>query len=365
MQRIHGILKTTSPLHISDAEGAYYNPTTHQFGFAKAAGFFPCTKTRKMPIAFRDNDSERGEDRGFIMVPDCPTNTWRGLVRRCAAHRILRAHAKRGHKLPLQVYYTLTAGASTGNPDSAAPTVAQIKTAASHVFMGVFGGGPKMHRSGLRVCGGLPICPATRDEFIPQEWKDYSISTNYPLARLFMRRVDDLARGVTEVAAGVIEDCDNVVQEWFSTITDKENSDVRGVTSVSIREVVVPGVPFYFNLEWEDLSEAQIGLILLALQDFANEQKLGGRRAIGFGHFAFQGMQYVENGNKVLIFNEETTPYTLNLDNPIIKSCVTEALEAIDNDDPVLLDAFATTEKVKEKPANAAKADKKGGEGVE
>lgn len=146
---IDGILTTISPLHITSAvdSSSRYDPKTGRY---VSTGGAPLTRTRTKPV-FIQADYERTDENGEseatsvrLNLPIIPATTWRGMLRRGAAKVIEDRVRELGQKLTYGTYQGLHCGAISHRPDGVPPTTEEIINAKSHVFYGLFGGGPRM-----------------------------------------------------------------------------------------------------------------------------------------------------------------------------------------------------------------------------
>jgi CRISPR type IV-associated protein Csf2 len=166
---------------------------------------------------------------------------------------------------------------------------------------------------------------------IPQvEWVDRALhhslrATMIPIEKLRYKRADDSYGNVPlthdyiltsrdDVLSGKgqthIENYEASYEVWFNEVVtgrvakakDKAEKDQAAkegkkvesggkaissdVAGFNITEAIVPGLPLQFWLRFTSkASDAQIGLMLLAVRDWANENVIGGASARGYGRF--------------------------------------------------------------------------------
>jgi CRISPR type IV-associated protein Csf2 len=303
---IEGVLRTVSPLHITEASAdkARWVPGTGEHGYGRiryGKEGFPLTLTRSAPffLGTRLTKEEGGEEGHAVSVqetvPIIPASTWRGALRRGAA-RVIEDHViEQGEKLSYQAYMGMHCGAVSGNPDGVPPSTDEIKGARRHVFYGIFGGGPRMLRGNLRVADSVPVTADMIERgFLPERLLDEALrgvhTRNLYTVSPVVRKDDfmDNASDAEAVVVDFVKTFDDARAQQVQRLLDKagetdpQGSDaVRGVRTLSYRQDVAAGVPFYFRAELHG-TPAQVGLLLAAL-DRRLADGIGGRSAIGLG----------------------------------------------------------------------------------
>ena len=244
-------------------------------------------------------------------VPIYMANGFRGGLRRKAAARLMDHFKANEGTVSGDFYIGLTCGASSGSPDKSALSIEEIVRARSNVYMGLFGGGARLHQSMYRVSDMVPVIEATlRAHAVPQRYAELMcrkgsrtqggaaepvqpwelLSTRTPI------RVDDLSRVsrpdevlsyITDPIASVTAHHAALAQNK-SDLAQAEEEGVKetraSVANMMSLETVNPGVPCYFRIDLDnDVSHAQLGLLLLCLQDLFTENAFGGWTRCGFG----------------------------------------------------------------------------------
>lgn len=338
--KITGTLTTLSPLTIgapSDGKKIGLN------GKRDAKGF-PLTPCSKLAIAPLDDVEELDAVRE---VPVVNANTLRGLLRRAGATHIERALMARGEKLSLLAYTALRSGSPFGNPDKATPTIDDIQAAMRMPPLAVFGGGPRMIRGSVRVDTGFPATVALRerglvDPHIP------TVDGKKLTGVLWRKRTDDAGNFVDPAnASAVIHNYAAAIDAWQVIVASDQSSDeiedvppgaekkaskgtlseaskLRGINSLTAFECVVPGVPFAFRAELDTDYPASVGYFLLALETFANQQRLGGNWRLGFGRFAL-ALTLEADGQRAPVFERHDDAYALAVKHPLIGGYVSAA----------------------------------------
>ena len=316
IKHIAGVLALTNPLHVAspDAHHVAKDATTGKYssprpgGLQKGTAGFACTAVQTMRVAISDSEMQdraeegAGQKRNCEDVPFVPANSIRGRLRRAGCdvvHEVLRT---RGEKVSLGVWHGMMCGAVTGQPNKKL-TFDYIQQASRHPFLGLFGGGPGLVPSSLRLSTAWPIVSATVDNgMVPAKFADGSLVGNYQntfLLRqvLFSKRIDDalVFQGMDSMA-GIVEDHANAVVEWAKSVESKtdENGEAGPREKAKLEtfgayEVVVAGTRLFLPLE-VDLAHIGLsgyGLFLLALSGFCKKQgrHLGGLARHGFGTY--------------------------------------------------------------------------------
>lgn len=326
---IEGVLRTASPLHITDASAGKMRFKPNQGVFYGDSGGFPVTATRTGKV-FVDRDREvdlesagiNGDSGGeknvksvALTLPIVPSSTIRGMLRRGAA-KVVEDHLvfEKGTKLSYEAYQGMRCGAISGRPEKVGPTTEEIRAARQHVFYGIFGGGPRMLRGQLRAADAWPVVSelVNHSDLLPQtdiisEMRLRGVRPSELTQVLQVVRKDDFYGGggnaSVERASEVVENFDArydaerevAVQSAIDRTKkgdgdggkDSEGGDdkgYRGVTTLNFTQVVIPGVPFYFRVTIEG-TEAQVGLLLQAFER-ALTKGIGGRDSHNYGRMS-------------------------------------------------------------------------------
>lgn len=332
---IDGIVRTRAPLHISAPEkNLRYDAEKGRFLRAEKGGF-PCTPTRTLEI-LAPGAADESNPIGAIRIPVLPANGLRGRLRRLAAAEI-EDHLvhQRGEKLPFVTYQAMHSGAITGNPEGTPPSLDEVRTFRLHPFVGLFGGGPRMVPSNLRVATGYPLVDALFDlGMIPEVFRSeagviaasraWRLLEAIPINRtddaLQLRDggIENVVQDYAEAMLGELERAAHRKARKLASQTDDE--DTIGLQFLSFVQTVITGTPFYvrFALNGEP---AQGGLLLAALRRLVAQEDgkgLGGKASIGFGAFGHDLMIDVD-GEKARLFGTQTT---LNVDHPLVAELI-------------------------------------------
>lgn len=318
---IQGIFKLTSPLHC--AAPGEFGINENGYVVPGKTGR-PCTATMHQRILA---DGVRDS------IPYFPANDLRGRLRRKAAALVMESLAAMGLKVPVDLYAGLCSGASGARPENDL-TIEEAVRASRHIYMGLFGGGTRLLRSGFSIQDVVPIVGSTvRAGMVPEGIGDYaekplpastrgdedtqSRTDGWKLTdvRHFLR-VDDATRVLRpeEITAYVENAPDSIIALQKTVLenrqarkesaedgaSDVKKSDVGNMQSL---QSIIPGTELYVRIDLADaMTPAQVGLMLCSLVALVNEQGLGGWVRTGFGRFDAEHFTLTIEGEEVAIF---------------------------------------------------------------
>lgn len=316
-------LKTTSPLHIAMPSNARYDPATGSVVYDPEKT--PMTSTQTLEIinpAFHAVSVQEPDSQGESAIPDVdaapvaadapekkppqkPQHTIRvpaimannlvGHLRRHAAHHVLAALASKGERVSLPVYSCLQCGAWTGRPDGNDLLYSEYVKARQHPYLGLFGGGPRMIRRAFRAANAMPGLQSLREALhIPHIGQPMPEVRRLTQVAIF-RRNDDLADLVNlSQAAQTLKDFESSIKVYQTAVLEGGKKDGGGRASsftFSSLEFVTPGTAFDLSFDFlDDLTDAQMGLFLLSMDRFAEQDLLGGYTRNGFGRFVIDAL---------------------------------------------------------------------------
>ncbi len=345
---VDGILRTVSPLHISDlAKNLRYDPARDRVVRGGSRVGFPVTGHRQMEFLVPGLASEENPG-GIVSVPVLPANGFRGRLRRAGAAEV-QAYltGERHEKLSYNAYQAMHSGAVSGAPDGAPPNLDEVQRLRAHAFAGLFGGGSRMMPSRLRVATGLPLVQGLFElGAIPDRYADLAVPTTQAwrlLSVMPVVRNDDLAQFLDPDAEDVVADYNDVMMAMFAAETTKrqrrsaaqdgtemgdEPEPERGLRALSAIQVVTPGTPFYVRFEVVGGTDAQCGLLLHALLRMLQyaPRGLGGKTAVGFGRFT-HALAMTVDGERDTPFTGQQEGTGLNVLSPAVQRLAT-AFEA-------------------------------------
>ena len=291
---LHAILTTLSPLTISSPESFRYEVSDSTgYGMVKhgTTGGIACAGIQRR--RFQEN-AVAGVDFG---VPLIAANNIAGRLRREAANIVKNVLKENSQKVLIQTFSAITNGSVTGKPDTRDSTLAEYRASSTHPLVGLLGGGPRMFPRRLRVLDALPVMSALREAGFSINHPNNSgreSSSNLTSAACF-RKCDDISALLdVDLMESTIENFEEAFEARQLLILqdkkDKDNGEKGNRTSTkawSAFEFVNPGVDFDFTLEMTNVTDAQIGLLLESLDQFA-KTLIGGQTRNGLGRIKLQ-----------------------------------------------------------------------------
>lgn len=311
---IAGVFTLTSPLHCA------------------SESVESTTQTVKQPIITKN---------GTSYVPYFPANDIRGRLRRKAAAIVVDHLVKNDGKISIELLSGLTCGAVTANGENDM-SIEEVLRARSNVYMGVFGGGTRLMRSGIKVHDAMPFLEETlaagvvpdlgldlpmyhhKADNTPKPMQGYQLVHKHQTVRIDdVYRVSNLTlveRGLEDALSEVSEHQLDIIGRNTKRKEDKTANKKTTLANIMAAETIAIGTQLHFRVDLEDhLTDAQKGLVLLAIKDLCNEQALGGMVRHGWGKFkaelsgVFNGNNVDDNGNPnpVIALNKDTGLYEL------------------------------------------------------
>lgn len=251
-------------------------------------------------------------------IPFITANSVRGLLRRAAAEQVLDTLNK---PVSRALFSILNRGAAGRSDIGADPSVNAMIEGSRNVFAGMFGGGPYMIHSRFSIGPLIPVIswtqhylhPALRSSAVPIDnltYKREGEVIDAPLTTdIILTGKDDLLMGRGQ---NHVENYQQSLQNWIEHVQGGrdakaaakaakkdgankkseeapaavKSSDLQGFNFV---EAMLPGTPLQFWLRTkEQTTPAQLGLLLIAVREWANANVVGGMSARGFGRFEAQ-----------------------------------------------------------------------------
>lgn len=304
--KISGDIKLITGMTQASPESAHVdsNNDASRMIYGKGMGAVtPCTPTMKFRFSEIRPSKDGGEDQSVTTsVPVVTANSLRGQLRRFAATRIEKHLIANKEQISLAAHHILTCGAATGSPAGGTPPVSLAQEWASSGYFGLFGGGPYMMRSGIKVGNLWLKCRTTVETGTVPPDVDAKLIEPWQATQVQMfKRMDDVMSFRDEIGMNVVAQYEEAIDEWFGLRADsqakkktaKENKEAKEKGSTnkldtwSFFEVVVPGSKFYFDVATDSAftNESHIGLLIRCVQDLVTKQGLGGWTRNGFGRF--------------------------------------------------------------------------------
>ena len=260
-------------------------------------------------------------DGGFQTIPIITANSVRGVLRRLATERVAKALAAKNAQIPRDLYLSIARGAfSRTGMKAGEATIKEHIAARTNVFAGLFGGGARMFPARLRMeCDLVPMVTET-SELIPVRLRSLCRGSavlrdeagtyrgDGLTTKVLLTGRDDLATGK---GGAVIENYEAAYREHVLNVADKAKGKKAQTTAIkkakaegtkliidegdiakadslatfATLDVINPGVRLYFGARLNGVTQAQLGLALLAIQDWCNLNALGGGSIRGRGSF--------------------------------------------------------------------------------
>ena len=332
--KIQVILRNLSPI-FSAAPGA---TTISIEGVIGAPAGLPFVRARTMTVP-----AIRGDEVRPVQLPIVPGNTMRNLLRRTILDEIILPALEGKTSLSVGAYAAAYAGNASGNPEGVPATFDEVMTVRNHVFLGLFGGGPRMQQGRLSVDSLYPIHPdACR--IIADGFEDRFV-TGRILDIVWQRRVDPIRKITEAEQASVIQGGTAAVTQWVvnslkasmeaaekrkgkkapeQAETDQSEAaepKARGLTAMNAHEVVIPGVDWLLRLDLDNPTREQVGLVLLGLS-LMQKKTIAGGHAKGYGKFRIE--EITLDGDSVW----DGSGYTAT---PNVLAAIDAATAAVDN----------------------------------
>lgn len=280
-------------------------------------------------------------------VPFITANSVRGGIRRAAARAVLEALRAKHRQVSRETFLCLVRGSMSRQGLAAGgATFKQQQAGASDPFVGLFGGGPLMFHSRFHMgMDLLPMIQSTR-HLMPTDLREECVNLTYTKngvvmdgfpAMLIEDRLiaprDDFAAGagadyVENYAEAYAEHIGNVMSERQAKKTQKAEAKASGqfiaegdkvksssdLSNFAMFEAIVPGTKLAFSARLSDATDAQIGLAIMAIRDWANENSLGGGSSRGLGRFT-PALSFIVDGVRKVdrqLLHGEAPWYTLD-----------------------------------------------------
>lgn len=298
---IEGEMITVTQLHVASGEGNLrYDFATGRRIYGSSGG---------VPLAGTQHASLVLDEGGSFSAPCVNASTLRGGIRRAGARVAGRVLAAKGEKVDGKTFIRMMCGTSSGRPSKEATHVDEMDEIFNNPFVGLFGGGERMHRSRF-VCGtAWPILePFIGNGTVPVEFKPMA-SARAMTTVAVQRRVHDLLRNTARTIRDfkdVVEDIKKLAEEAIVEAAERTARKKKGesasdsdsmVDSINALEMVNPGCRFYVRFI-ADGDERHAGMLLKALENFANMDIIGGWGRNDFGRVRFDLRLISDDNNK-------------------------------------------------------------------
>ena len=293
------LIRNITPI-FSAAPGSNYISLDGTINPPQGTSRFPLTRVRTMNMVAETGDGVLKA----VPLPVVPGNTMRNLLRRTMLKDVIEpALCEKASQLSIGAYATAYAGNSSGNPDGVPSSFDEIVTMRAHPFLGLFGGGPRMLQGRLMVDSLYPIHQFSQ-RIIGTDYINDSIKGSITEI-VWTRRNDPVLQLGGADDAAVIDGGSQAANDWITTLlastkakkgkAGKQDEEApesgdesgRGLKAFNAHEVVIGGVKWLWRINVDRPTEAQVGLILLALNKLAN-QRIAGGHAKDYGRFVIE-----------------------------------------------------------------------------
>lgn len=315
---IEGVISIVTPLHVASQSKAGKSDRPNP------------TYTTKMPVS---------TDSGPGWLPYFPGSDLRGRMRRRAAAAIM----EKVQPVPLAIYHALTCGANVAAPDTGPKSIKMLIDSRDDLYLGLFGGGPRLHKSGMQVRSMYPIVSVTDHlGMIPEGLADRKLGGQYKdaasgLPNILMwhdcLRIDPVLKGMDMMAPRRIKDYAAAAAAWEARISenkgdrqlqketkeaeakeakkDKTNAaeeiKFEGLSNMYSIEAIMPGTQMYLRIGFDDfLTDAQVCFAAQNLFDVMSAP-IGGKINVGMGVVRIDELDLVSNGQRQNILNDDKT----------------------------------------------------------
>ncbi len=285
------VLRNTTPV-FSAAPGA--STITIDGKINPADGGYPFTRARTMNIIADKGDGVLKA----IPVPVVPGNTMRNLLRRIMLKSVIEKALAPVGRLSINAYSAAYAGSATGNPDGVPSSFDETVAHRNHLFIGLFGGGPRMLEGRLKVNALYPI---HRDAMrvMGEGFEDRMVQGDITDI-VWVRRCDPIRQLGNDDDVTIIEGGAEAANTWIADLwakttankaKRKKGGDVpeedaaktpRGLQAFNAHEVVIPGVNWLWRVTLDQPTDAQVGLVLQAISKLP-EFRIAGGHAKDYG----------------------------------------------------------------------------------
>lgn len=242
----------------------------------------------------------------LLEVPFITANSVKGLIRRAAGDVLVEQIMAAKEQISRNLYLSIKRGSySRTGIEAGGASYMQMIAANEHIFAGLFGGGAYMYPSKVRMERDLlPMVESIRDVF-PERYQSLCVDVQpyQILKKILIASRDDFQR-LPE--GGFIENAEEAYVEHMSAkfganqakkaqkaeakaegqyVAKDEKIKTSDLNTYTQVEAMIPGTPLFFGVTASSVNAAQIGLLLTAIQRWANANALGGGSTRGRGSF--------------------------------------------------------------------------------
>ena len=255
---------------------------------------YPLTRARTMSVIADSGDGILKP----VALPVVPGNTMRNLLRRIMLKSVIEKALAPVGKLSISAYSAAYAGSANGTPDGLPSTFDEIVAQRNHLFIGLFGGGPRMLEGRLKVDTLYPI-HKNAERVMGDGFEDRMVEGKITDI-VWTRRCDPIVNLGDDADVEVIEGGADAANGWIADLLATTNANSakrkkgedapeaeeanspRGLKAFNAHEVVIPGVNWLWRVSLDQPTDAQVGLVLLAISKLP-EYRIAGGHAKDYG----------------------------------------------------------------------------------
>lgn len=280
-----------------------------------------------------------------VLVRDVPyitANSVRGLIRRGAGEHVIDCLVKDGVQISRNLYLSMFRGTFGRTAiDAGGATYTEAANAAKHVFAGLFGGGARMYRSPWRITRDLmPVLDCTKagmslvvhEQALAASPRDILVDTLMAPRDDFARLPQTARLSVADLEAEYTEHMAKKMEQRQAGKDGSEKESKDDLDNFAITQCIIPGVPLVFDIQTDDITPAQVGMLLNGLHVWVNKNALGGGSARGRGAF-IPNLSLWLDGKKVAdhLFTGEA-PMLDFAQNDAITGCLSACARELEDD---------------------------------
>ena len=229
-----------------------------------------------------------------LRLPFVTGNSVRGRLRRLASAKVFESLHDRGQKIDRRHFLSIVRGAY-GRADIAGGSTYRAQLAAAeNVFAGLFGGGTMMLESKFSVSNLVPLLKGNARYLSPLHSKldgeALDDAKNITFDALMTARNDLSKLPEFDVINNAEESfdqhqSDNISDRGTSVAGEEISLGKNDLRNFVQRRVMSPNVPLGFQIRVRNVTPAQAGLMIMAVQQWVYANEIGGQGSRGYGTF--------------------------------------------------------------------------------
>lgn len=302
LNRIDIILRTTSPWHVAYPDNGIKEKS-------EDGGLKLMSGTLKKRI-------------GNSRIPYFAANGIRGALRRHARDILLPYLTETQGPIATDFFNGLSCGAASGKPDNSPNSIEELVRSSEHIYMGLFGGGARLMSSKLQASDINIICQDTLLKHIVHLSEEQKLAVEAAFPDVFgenprrphhfvdvrhIVRFDDIVRGLKKAEVESIEGGPEAIAAHYNAISENKKARDGGAKKTTVAnlvnlEVIPENTPLHFSLSFSpDVTEAQIGMLVMSLRALLQRNYFGGYGRTGFGKARAEAISLVSESYDIEI----------------------------------------------------------------